>query len=114
MQVDTLHEISLLGRPRYQFTAVDPTERHYYAQLYSCPTSRNAARFLQELITAFPGPIKRIQVDNGSEYKGEFEQACQQLNIQLSTIPPATPKANGLVERAQSSSREEHYAYELK
>lgn len=112
VQVDTLHETSVVGRPRYQFTAVDPTERHYYAQLYSRPTSRNAAHFLQELITAFPVPIKSIQVDNGSEYKGEFEAACQRLNIKLYTIPPATPKANGMVERAQRSSREEHYAYE--
>ncbi len=30
----------------------------------------------------------------------------------LYTIPPATPKANGMVERAQRSSREEHYAHE--
>ena len=112
VQVDTLHENSVLGRPRYQFTAVDPSERHYFAQLYSRATSRNAASFLHELIAAFPVPIRSLQVDNGSEFRGEFEQACQQLGIQLFTIPPATPKANGMVERAQRSSREEHYAFE--
>lgn len=111
VQIDTLHENSVLGRPRYQFTAVDPTERHLYAQLYKHPTSRNAAKFLEELITAFPVPITSIQVDNGSEYMGESEAACQRLNIKLYTIPPATPKANGMVERAQRTSREEHYAY---
>jgi len=43
---------------------------------------------------------------------GEFEAACQRLNIKLYTIPPATPKANGMIERAQRTSREEHDAYE--
>lgn len=112
VQVDTLHERSVAGRPRYQFTAVDPTERHLHAQLYASATSRNAAVFLRELVTTFPVPVKSIQVDNGSEFMGEFEAACQQLGIKLYTIPPATPKANGMVERAQRTSREEHYAYE--
>lgn len=112
VQIDTLHEHSVPGRRRYQFTAVDPTERHFYAQLYSRPTSRNAALFLDELIAAFPVPITSIQVDNGSEFMGEFEAACQQRGIKLFTIPPGTPKANGMVERAQRSSREEHYAFE--
>lgn len=112
VQIDTLHERSVTGRPRYQFTAVDPTERHLHAQLYASPTSRNAAAFLRELVTVFPVPVKSVQVDNGSEFMGEFELACQQLGIKLYTIPPATPKANGMVERAQRTSREEHYAFE--
>lgn len=112
VQIDTLHEHSILGRPRYQFTAVDPITRHFHAQLYSRATSRNAAMFLTELITAFPMPVTSIQVDNGSEFMSDFEAACQQLNIKLYAIPPATRKANGMVERAQRSSREEHYAYE--
>lgn len=112
VQIDTLHERSVLGRPRYQFTAVDPIGRHLFAQLYSSPTSRNAASFLRELITVFPVPVRSVQVDNGSEFMGEFERACQELGVALFTIPPASPKANGMVERAQRSCREEHYAFE--
>ena len=97
---------------RYQFTAIDPSNRLLHAQLNSRLSSRNAALFLEELLTAFPYPITSIQVDNGSEYRGHFEHACEQRNIALYTIPPATPKANGMVERSQRTCREKHYAFE--
>lgn len=112
VQIDTLHERSIVGRPRYQFTAVDPSGKQLHAQLYSSASSRNAALFLEELVAAFSFPLISIQVDNGSEFRGEFEAACQARGIGLYTIPPATPKANGMVERAQRSFREEHYAFE--
>lgn len=41
---------------------------------------------------------------------GEFEQACAELGIPLFVIPPATPKYNGGVERANKIMREEFYA----
>lgn len=111
VQLDTLREYSM-GRVRYQFTAVDPTTRQLHAQLYTRMRSTEARGFLEELLSAWPFPIKSIQVDNGSEFKGEFEQACAEQGIGLFTIPPATPKANAMVERAHRSMRDEHYAFE--
>lgn len=112
VQIDTLHEGTVVGRKRYQFTAVDPTTRRLHAGIYPSASSANAATFLESLIEASPFSIRSVQVDNGSEYKGDFEKACQLHNINLFTIPPATPKANGMVERCQRTCREEHYAYE--
>ena len=40
---------------------------------------------------------------------GEFKQACQELKILLFVLPPATPKYNGGVERANKIIREEFY-----
>lgn len=111
VQLDTLREYSL-GRVRCQFTAVDPISRRLHAQLYARMRSTEAMGFLEELLSAWPFPIKSIQVDNGSEFKGEFERACAERGIGLFTIPPATPKANGMVERAHRSMRDEHYAFE--
>lgn len=112
VQVDTLHEYSLLGKPRFQFTAVDPTLRWLHAQAFRRASSVNAERFLESLIVALPFEFKSVQVDNGSEFMGAFERACSRLGIGLYTIPPGMPKANAMVERAQRTCREEFYAFE--
>ena len=35
-----------------------------------------------------PLPVEAIQVDGGSEFKAEFEQACQAKAIRLYELPP--------------------------
>src|SRR6516164_9619385 len=47
-----------------------------------------------------PFPIRALQVDGGSEFAAEFEQACQQRGLYLFVLPPRSPKLNGAVERA--------------
>lgn len=111
VQVDTMHERSL-ERARFHFTAIDPTTKVVHARLLPSATSRNAKVLLLELLEVLPFPVKSIQVDNGSEFKGEFEAACQELGIKLFTIPPRSPKWNGIVERMQRIFRDEHYAFE--
>ncbi|MEE9273671.1 MAG: hypothetical protein V3U57_10475, partial [Robiginitomaculum sp.] len=46
-----------------------------------------------------PFTIKSIQVDGGSEFMAEFEQACEDVNIPLIVLPPSRPTYNGGVER---------------
>ena len=50
-----------------------------------------------------------MQVDGGSEFAAEFEQACQQRGLRLFVLPPRSPKLNGAVERAQRTHTEEFY-----
>jgi putative transposase len=111
VQVDTLQERSLTG-VRYHFSAVDPITRTAHAGLYTSASSRNATAFLLDLRQALPFELTNVQVDNGSEFMGAFESACQHLGIALYTIPPRTPKANANVERIQRTFRDEHYAFE--
>ncbi len=56
-----------------------------------------------------PFKIKAIQVDGGSEFMAQFEEACQQRRIRLFVLPPRSPKLNGSVERAQRTHTEEFY-----
>jgi transposase InsO family protein len=111
IQIDTLHEYSTL-QARYHFSAVDPKRKFAHARLYGRATSRSAERFLRECLERWPDPIRSIQVDNGSEFRGAFERACAQFGIELVTIAPQRPQRNGCVERLQRTFRDEHYAYE--
>uniref|UniRef100_UPI000567D086 integrase core domain-containing protein n=2 Tax=Meiothermus rufus TaxID=604332 RepID=UPI000567D086 len=58
-------------------------------------------------------PIRAIQVDGGSEFMAEFEEACCALGIALFVLPPRSPKLNGHVERVQRTFREELYTRPL-
>jgi putative transposase len=56
-----------------------------------------------------PFPVKAIQVDGGSEFMAEFEDACRDRGVQLFVLPPRSPKLNGHVERSNRTHREEFY-----
>ena len=77
-----------------------------YKSNSSPPGSGNRDIFLRNA----PYPILSIQVDGGSEFRGEFEEACGELGIPLIVLPPASPKYNGGVERSNRTMREEFYA----
>jgi transposase InsO family protein len=111
IQIDTLHEYSTL-KPRYHFSAIDPTRKFAHARLFESARSRNAERFLEECLQRWPERIRSVQVDNGSEFRGDFERACSKFGLELVTIAPHRPQRNGCVERLQRTFRDEHYAYE--
>ena len=91
------------------FQAWDRQSKFLHAQVYSNATSRSAKTFLKELLAQLPFPLISIQVDGGSEFMGEFELACEELNIPLIVLPPAKPTYNGGVERGNRTFREEFY-----
>jgi len=93
-----------------EFQAWDPLSKYVFAQVFSNATSRSAKKFLEQLIQYFPFKIKSIQVDGGSEFMADFEEACEELNIPLYVLPPRKPKYNGGVERSNRIFREELYA----
>jgi transposase InsO family protein len=110
VQVDTL---SVNVRPHKaikQFTAYDPVARFTAAKAFSTASAGCASNFLDKLLAAFPFTIKGIQVDGGSEFMADFEQACKAKGLVLFVLPPKRPDLNGAVERAQGSWRYEFYA----
>jgi len=109
VQVDTLDVRPLPGVMFKQFTARDMDSRWDVVEAYRSATAGNARKFLDTLIERSPYPVKAIQVDGGSEYQAEFEQACQEKGIRLFVLPPRSPKLNGHVERAQRTHTEEFH-----
>ena len=92
------------------FQAWDPISKYVYAQVFTNATSHAAKKFLEQFIEHAPFKVSSIQVDGGSEFMAEFEQACADLNIPLFVLPPKKPKYNGGVERSNRIFREEFYA----
>jgi transposase InsO family protein len=110
VQVDTLSVNVRPDKAIKQFTAYDPVARFTAAKAFSTATAGCAKNFLDKLLTAFPFVVKGIQVDGGSEFMAEFEEACKDKGLVLFVLPPKRPQLNGAVERAQGSWRYEFYA----
>ena len=91
------------------FAGIKRFSEHVYANVCSKANSANAAKFLRELIENAPYKVRSIQVDGGSEFMKDFENACEELKIPLFVLPPAKPTYNGKVERSNRIFREEFY-----
>jgi hypothetical protein len=91
------------------FSARDVVSRWDVVELHRRATSLAAARFLDSLLDRTPFPIKVLQVDGGSEFAAEFEEACLQKDLPLFVLPPKSPKLNAHVERSNRTHNEEFY-----
>ena len=109
VQVDTVDVRPIPGVNFKQFTARDVISRWDVIQAHPRATAQAATQFLDTLQHRMPFPIRAVQVDGGSEFAADFEQACQQRGLHLFVLPPRSPKLNGAVERANRTHTEEFY-----
>ena len=107
VQVDHM-TVSLDGQTFKEFRAVCPFTRRMFSRVYSAATAFNARRFLDALRRDID--ILSIQVDGGSEFMAEFEDACARLETPLAVLPPRRPQWNGCVERANGTARTEFWS----
>jgi Fe2+ or Zn2+ uptake regulation protein len=91
------------------FQAWERKSKYIQAAVYSNAKATSARRFLLDFVKQAPFFIESIQVDGGSEFMAEFEDACADLNLPLIVLPPQKPKYNGGVERGNRTFREEFY-----
>lgn len=115
IQLDTLTVTLEPGEMVKHFSAIDLSTRLALAEVHTRATANLAVGFLSQLLAKAkaPFPIRAIQVDGGSEFMAEFEEACQHLGIALFVLPPRSPRLNGHVERMQRTFREEFYTRPL-
>ncbi len=109
VQVDTLDVLILPGLRRKQFTARDMISRYDVAEAYGRATAHTATAFLALLRQRMPFPVRALQIDGGSEFRGAFEEACAAAGLPLFVVPPHSPRLQSHVERAQRTYREEFY-----
>lgn len=113
VQVDTAHVVLFDGFRFKHFTACDVFTRWQVLEVHDRATAHAAAGFLDTIVRRMPFPIRAIQVDGGSEFMAQFEDACRDRGIKLFVLPPRSPKLNGHVERSNRTHKEEFY-YRLK
>jgi transposase InsO family protein len=109
VQIDTMTIARPVGPPIKHFDAYDPFAKWTVARPCRRATAKNAAAFLDKVVAEMPYPVKVVQIDGGSEFMAEFEQACADKNIILYVLPPRSPKLNGAVERCNQTWRYEFY-----
>ena len=109
VQIDTLDVSLVPGKHFKHFTARDVVSRWDVLQACQRATANHAKQFLETVQQRMPFPVRAVQVDGGSEFRAEFEIACQEMGIRLFVLPPHSPKLNGCVERAHRTHTEEFY-----
>ena len=108
VQVDT-KDVRHWGVVYKHFAGRDCVSRWDVLDVHRSATARNAEAFLDVLVERMPFAVRAIQVDGGSEFKAEFEEACRRKGISLFVLPPRSPKLNGRVERSNRTHDEEFY-----
>jgi transposase InsO family protein len=112
VEVDTLRIRLIPNEERFHFSAWDLISKFTGVKVYKRQTSTAAAEFLHHLKTKFPFRIKAIQIDGGSEFMDQFEEACRRAKILLFLNRAHCPELNGGVERSNRTHREEFYEVE--
>jgi transposase InsO family protein len=109
VQVDV--KVVARGRGKwFQYTAIDDCTRMRVLRLYRRQNHHSSLAFLRELTAAFPFQIRKIQVDNGTEFPLLFALSCQELGVRVRYIRPRRPEQNGKVERSHRIDEEEFWA----
>ena len=105
VQIDTLFVNVRPDKAIKHFTAYDPVAKWTVGHVATKASARSAKALLDKLQTHMPFRVTGIQVDGGSEFMADFEQACRDTGLTLFVLPPKRPQLNGAVERAQGSWR---------
>lgn len=106
IQMDTVARIED-GVRHHIYSAIDIKGKFALSIAYKRSTSANTLDFFKKLKYVYPGSIKSVQTDNGSEFLGIFEEYLSGNNIKHYFIYPRCPRINGVVERYQRSLQEE-------
>ncbi|MDR7494497.1 MAG: helix-turn-helix domain-containing protein [Armatimonadota bacterium] len=97
VQIDTTPITLYPGCPRVHITARDVVSRKDVVAAYKRGNSAAAEDLLRHELPRMGVPIRALQIDGGSEFKANFERACQALGIALYVLPPRSPRLNGKV-----------------
>jgi len=113
LHIDVTYLPKLDGQKYYLFVAIDRATRLLYYKVYKNKTAHNSVEFLKECKEFYPFYISHILTDNGLEFTDKFvgktkkvsgnhkfDIECKNQEIEHRLTAPATPKTNGMVERA--------------
>ena len=115
LHVDVTYLPKIDGKKHYLFVAIDRATRTLFYKMYEDKTALSTQDFFDECLAFFPFEITHILTDNGLEFTNKLlksktgkpcqkpsllDERCAENNIDHRLALPATPKTNGMVERA--------------
>lgn len=118
LHIDVTYLPKFDGVKYYLFVAIDRATRTLYYEVYDAKTSENAEDFMNKCLDFFPFGITHVLTDNGLEFTNKLiksktghycqkpsklDVVCDENNIEHRLTKPATPKTNGMVERANGT-----------
>ena len=118
LHIDVTYCPKLDGIKYYLFVAIDRATRAIYYELYDAKTAENAEIFMVKCLAFFPFGVSHVLTDNGLEFTNKLiksktgkycekpsklDVVCAQNTIEHRLTKPATPKTNGMVERANGT-----------
>ena len=93
-----------------QINVVCPVTRAIVSRALSSASSSTAGEFLREVFREMPVCFKSVQVDTGSEFRGEFEEVAKELGVKISVLPARSMELNGMVEHLNRTLRGAFYS----
>lgn len=96
-EADMKH-VSFFGQRRYFFAGIDCVSKRLVVHVGNTSSSIQASHVLDRM-KAFPFPIERVRVDNGSENLKDFATKARELNIEQYFTRYRRPKDKPFVER---------------
>lgn len=96
-EADMKH-VSFFGRRRYFFVGIDCVSKRLAVHVGTDSTSCQASNVLSQM-KAFPFPVEKVRVDNGSENLKDFISKAEELNIEQYFTRYRRPKDKPFVER---------------
>jgi hypothetical protein len=94
------------------FTACDVFTRWHVLEAHhrANPDLSGQPGFLHTIVEHMPFPVQAIRVDGGSEFMAQFETACEDLGIKLSSSRPALPRSTAT---SNARTHKEEFYYRL-
>lgn len=118
LHIDVTYLPKFDGVKHYLFVAIDRATRTMYYEVYDAKSAENAEDFMHKCLAFFPFGISHVLTDNGLEFTNKLiksktghycqkpsklDVVCDLNNIEHRLTKPATPKTNGMVERANGT-----------
>ena len=108
VQTDTLFLRDLSGHRIYQLAACDSASR-LTATEFVPPSAHTMRAAFERILETIPVVIRGVQTDNGSEFRGVFDELLQERGIAMQVIQLRSPKQNGYIERCRRTWCKELY-----
>jgi len=113
LQLDGI-KVVFESRTYYFLSTIELKSRQSWARRVKTLSSTNAKIFLENILNQVNYLVHTIQTDNGSEFKGYFDKAIEELKETKHVWSyPKSPKTNGYVERFNWTIQDEFINYEI-